>query len=185
MFLVNSSNPPSLSLLQEKCMKVVWQLHIAQSYLPTTHIPSHPVKRNRNWEIRGINYRLENINSWMLRFSYTWHIKFRQNLSSTGAELPSKLPCLGPFAHAAPGCRLLPVCPHLNFKAQVLSSPQKSLKVKLPTTSIFKFLFYLLVAWLKWLSVLFTYTLFLQLSYMVLEGKVKAMWSRYNGSIKQ
>lgn len=121
----------------------------------------------------------------MLRFSYTWHIKFRQNLSFAGAELLPQLPRLGPFAHAAPGCFLLPICPHLNFKAQVLSSPQKSLKVKLPTTSNVKCLLYLLVAWLKWLSVLFTYTLFLQLSYMVLEGKVKAMWSRYNGSINQ
>jgi len=105
---------------------------------------------------------------------HTTH-QIQADLSFTGAELPSQLPRLGPFAHGAPGCLLLPICPHLNFKAQVLSSPQKSLKVKLPTTSIFKFLLYLLAAWLKWLSVLFTYTLFLQLSYMVLEGKVKAM----------
>ena len=80
---------------------------------------------------------------------HTTH-QIQADLSFTGAELPSQLPRLGPFAHTAPGCLLLPICPHLNFKAQVLSSPQKSLKVKLPTTSIFKFLLYLLVAWLKW-----------------------------------
>ena len=36
------------------------------------------MKHNRNWATKGINYRLENINSWMWRFSCTQHIKSRQ-----------------------------------------------------------------------------------------------------------
>lgn len=123
--------PFLISILQEKCMKVTLQSHAIYLIFPP-HISLcewlsilwNLTEIKKSDQCSGINYRMANINSWMLTFSH-----IRRN---SGRTFPLFLLNFCLFSCLGPLCMLLQdafflLFPHPNFKTQVQSPPQNLL----------------------------------------------------------